>query len=218
MYCPKCGKKSTEDDNFCISCGEDLKLHKNRVDLHNINVKPDLSYGNENDRDDMSHSYSRTPVGNNEIQLASLGSRIVAYIIDTIVVFVLAILVLSIMASIQTITDDLYNLLAYLVYALVFFGYFILLEGPLGKGKTVGKRVLKLRVIKKDQSMTGYGASFGRNILRLIDGFFFYIIGMILISSSDLNQRLGDRAADTIVIKENNYENESRPPTSLGYS
>ena len=218
MYCPKCGKESTENDNFCISCGEELKLHKNREDLHNINVKPNHSYGKEISKGDMSYGYSRKPPENSEAQLASLGSRIAAYIIDTVIVFVLVIIVLGVIASIQTFTDDSYNLLAYLVYALVFFGYFILLEGPLGKGRTIGKRVLKLRVVKKDQSMMSYGASFGRNILRLIDGLFFYIIGMILISDSNLNQRLGDRAADTLVIKENNYENTSRPPTSLGYS
>lgn len=216
MYCPKCGKESTEDDNFCISCGEELSSYKNRENLHNINIKSNHNYGKEISKGDMSYGYSRKPAENSEAQLASLGSRIVAYIIDTVVVFVLAVLVLSVIA--MYLTDDSYYLLAYLVYALIFFGYFILLEGPLGKGRTLGKRVLKLRVVKKDQSMTGYGASFGRNILRLIDGLFFYIIGMILISDSNLNQRLGDRAADTIVIKENNYENTSRPPTSLGYS
>ena len=218
MYCPKCGKESTEDDNFCISCGEDLKLHKNRENLHNINVKSNHNYGNEISKENMSYNSSRTHVENSEIQLASLGSRIVAYIIDTVIVFILAVIVLSVIAAFQTTTDDLYNLLAYLVYALIFFGYFILLEGPLGKGRTIGKRVLKLRVVKKDHTIISYGASFGRNILRLIDGFFFYIIGMILISDSNLNQRLGDRAANTIVIKENDYENKSRPPTSLGYS
>ena len=218
MYCPKCGKETTEDDNFCISCGEELRSYKNRENLHNINVKSNHNYGNEVNKGDMSYSSSGIPVENSEIQLASLESRIVAYIIDTVIIFVLAVLVLSVIASIQTTTDDLYNLLAYLAYVLIFFGYFILLEGPLGKGRTIGKRMLKLRVVKKDQSMISYGASFGRNILRLIDGFFFYIIGMILISDSNLNQRLGDRAADTIVIKENDYENKSRPPTSLGYS
>lgn len=220
MYCPKCGKESTEDDNFCISCGEDLKLHKNREDLHNIDVKPNHSYGNESNREDMVHSYSRKPVENSEIQLATLGSRIGAYIIDMLVVIVLFILIVGIIASVQAmyLTDDSYGLFIDLAYIFVFFGYFILLEGPLGKGRTIGKRALKLRVVKKDQSMMSYGASFGRNILRLIDGLFFYIIGMILISDSNLNQRLGDRAADTIVIKENDYENKSRPPTSLGYN
>jgi Predicted membrane protein/domain len=219
MYCPKCGKKSTEEDNFCISCGEDLKLHKNRTDSHNINAKPNLSYESEN-YGEIRHSYSRKPVENSEIQLASLGSRIGAYIIDMLLIIVLFILIVGIIASIQAmyLTDDSYGLFIDLLYIFIFFGYFILLEGPLGKGRTVGKRALKLRVIKKDQSMIGYGASFGRNILRLIDGLFFYIIGMILISGSDLNQRLGDRAADTIVIKENNDENKLRQPTSLGYS
>jgi len=47
------------------------------------------------------------------------------------------------------------------------------------------------------------GASFIRNILRIIDILpFIYIIGMILIARSDKKQRLGDRAAHTIVIKE----------------
>lgn len=90
-----------------------------------------------------------------------------------------------------------------LIVLTLIFGYFILLEGPLGKGRTVGKRILKLRVVKEDKSTVGYGASFGRNILRIIDGLpFLYIIGMVLIHSSDLNQRLGDRAIHTMVVKE----------------
>jgi uncharacterized RDD family membrane protein YckC len=82
-------------------------------------------------------------------------------------------------------------------------GYFILLEGPLGKGQTLGKRLLKIRVVnKEDRKIIGYGGSFLRNILRLIDGIFFYLIGILSISSSDLNQRIGDKTAHTIVIKE----------------
>lgn len=215
MYCPKCGKESTEDDNFCVSCGEELRFYKNRENLHDTNIKPDQSYGNKVGKDNVEYNYSK-PVENNEIQLASLGSRIGAYIIDTLIVFVLIVIVMIPIVAVQN--DASSDLSADLLGILIFFGYFILLEGPLGKGRTVGKRVLKLRVVKKDQSMIGYGASFGRNILRLIDGLFFYIIGMILISDSDLNQRLGDRAADTIVIKENDYENKFEPPTSLGYS
>lgn len=48
----------------------------------------------------------------------------------------------------------------------------------------------------------GYTQSFVRNIMRIIDGLFCYIVGVILIDSSDKNQRLGDRAAHTLVIKE----------------
>ncbi len=65
-----------EDDNFCISCGEKLRLYKNSENLHNINVKSNHNYGNEISKEDMSYNYSRKPAENSEIQLASLGSRI----------------------------------------------------------------------------------------------------------------------------------------------
>ncbi len=215
MYCPNCGKKSEEDDNFCISCGEDLRAHKNLQG----SIKSIQSY--ENQIDNTHYSYSGRSIENNEIQLASLESRIGAYLIDMLVIFALIVLAVSIMASIQPmyVSDESSGLILNLVYLLIFFGYFILLEGPLGKGKTVGKRALKLRVVRKDDhDKIGYGASFGRNILRIIDALpFLYIIGMIVIHDSDLNQRVGDRAAETIVITENN-DNKFKSPTSLGYS
>lgn len=209
MYCPKCGKENIGDDNFCIFCGEDLGLYKNRENLQGINMKPNPGYGDVNGNDYSTYNYSGRPADNSKIQLASLGSRIGAYLIDMVIIFVLVTIILIIIDASQVtyISDDTYGLLAILVYLSVFFGYFILLEGPLGKGRTAGKIVFKLRVVKKeDQSTIDYGKSFVRNILRLVDGLpFLYIIGMILISDSDLNQRLGDKAADTIVIKGRGY-------------
>ncbi|MCE7699077.1 MAG: alpha/beta fold hydrolase [Methanobacterium paludis] len=65
------------------------------------------------------------------------------------------------------------------------------------------KRVIHIKVVKEENvDVMGYTQSFVRNILRIIDGLFFYIVGIILIDSSDKNQRLGDRAAHTLVIKE----------------
>jgi uncharacterized RDD family membrane protein YckC len=43
--------------------------------------------------------------------------------------------------------------------------------------------------------------AFKRNILRVIDGFFAYLIGAILIWRSDKQQRLGDTIAKTVVVK-----------------
>jgi len=218
MYCPKCGKENEDGDNFCISCGEELGFYKGK-NLQGTGMKSVQNY--ENQVDNTHYSYSGRSIENNEIQLASLGSRIGAYLIDMLIMIVLVILIVGIIiASVQAsaLADDLAGLLI-LGCFLVPFGYFILLEGPLGKGMTIGKRALNLRVVKKDQSMVGYGASFGRNVLRIIDMLpFLYILGIILISDSDLNQRLGDMAAGTIVIKENDYENKYRPTTSLDYS
>ena len=209
MYCPKCGKEITEDDNFCVSCGEELKSYKNKENLQSINMKPNPGYGGMIGNDYSMYNYSGKPADNSKIQLASLGSRIGAHLIDMVIIFILFTIILVIIDASQGtyISDDTYALLGILAYLSVFFGYFVLLEGPLGKGRTAGKILFKLRVVKKeDQSTIDYGKSFVRNILRLVDGLpFLYIIGMILISGSDLNQRLGDKAAETIVIKEESY-------------
>jgi len=141
-----------------------------------------------------------------DVELASLGRRIVAYLIDMIIVIVVAGFCMVPVYSLQdaqAIDEVSVELYAYLIYFFVFFGYFTVFEGPLGKGRTLGKMLLKLRVIKeKNQERIGIGTSFVRNLLRLIDGIFFYLVGILLISDSDLNQRLGDKAAHTLVIKE----------------
>ncbi len=40
----------------------------------------------------------------------------------------------------------------------------------------------------------------GRNLVRLIDGLFFYVVGMISVMLSQQNKRLGDYVAGTVVI------------------
>jgi uncharacterized RDD family membrane protein YckC len=60
---------------------------------------------------------------------------------------------------------------------------------------------VKIRVVRAaDGSRIGYGEAAIRTILRIIDGIFAYLIGAILIWSSDKKQRLGDRVAHTIVV------------------
>jgi len=84
-------------------------------------------------------------------------------------------------------------------FAVLFFLYFILLEGY--KGQTVGKMITGIKVVKEDGSSCDMQASFIRNILRIIDGMFAYIVGAIIIAVSDKNQRLGDLAGKTIVVE-----------------
>jgi uncharacterized RDD family membrane protein YckC len=44
-------------------------------------------------------------------------------------------------------------------------------------------------------------AAIVRNVLRLVDGFLFYLIGAIAVWASEKKQRLGDRVAGTIVVR-----------------
>jgi uncharacterized RDD family membrane protein YckC len=67
-------------------------------------------------------------------------------------------------------------------------------------GQTLGKMAMKLKVVKKDGAKIDWQASIIRNLLRIIDGFFFYLLGAIVIWVSKSKQRLGDMAANTIVV------------------
>jgi len=77
--------------------------------------------------------------------------------------------------------------------------YFIVLEGTVGA--TFGKLVCKIRVKKENGDACGIWKAFVRNILRIVDKLAFYLVGVILIARSDKKQRLGDRVANTIVVR-----------------
>ncbi len=78
------------------------------------------------------------------------------------------------------------------------FLYFTILEGL--RGQTVGKIILNIKVVGYDGKEIGMGKAFIRNLLRVIDGLFLYIIGLILIMATEKKQRLGDIAAGSVVI------------------
>lgn len=85
-----------------------------------------------------------------------------------------------------------------LLYFVIAIGLTIGLEAT--KGATLGKMALGLKVVKTDGSPIGWGAAIGRNLMRIIDGFAFYLVGAITVWSTDKNQRLGDMVAKTLVV------------------
>lgn len=76
--------------------------------------------------------------------------------------------------------------------------YFATLEALYGA--TPGKMLLGLRVVKPDGAPIGWREAVVRNLLRYIDSLFAYLVAAISAWSSPLRQRLGDRAAQTVVI------------------
>jgi len=82
------------------------------------------------------------------------------------------------------------------------WGYFVLFE-TVGNGRTPGKRLLRLRVVRED----GYPLSFAdavlRNLLRAADFLpVGYLLGLVVMSWNVRFARLGDRAAGTMVVSE----------------
>ncbi len=87
-----------------------------------------------------------------------------------------------------------------LVFLLVMFVYFAVLEGFFGA--TFGKWVIGLRVTRAGGGHPGLGRGLVRNILRLVDGLpALCILGIVLIVTSTECARFGDRVARTRVLR-----------------
>ncbi|HUR22456.1 MAG TPA: RDD family protein [Acidimicrobiales bacterium] len=91
--------------------------------------------------------------------------------------------------------------IALLAFA-VQFGYHVLFE-TMASGRTPGKRWTGLRVVTTGGGPVGFLTSVVRNLLRIVDilpGFYGVAIVSVLVSRR--NQRLGDLAAGTLVVRE----------------
>jgi uncharacterized RDD family membrane protein YckC len=149
-----------------------------------------------------------------EYTLADVGSRTAAIIIDALVqglfLLVLVIAVILMVVYSQDFWEQYYGWIigvSLLIYALITYGYFIAMELSTN-GQTLGKKVMRLRTIRTNGQPITLKHSAIRNLFRVfID---MLGIGAILIFFTKEHKRLGDFAASTIVIAE---ENKSRPIT-----
>jgi uncharacterized RDD family membrane protein YckC len=140
-----------------------------------------------------------------ELTLAGVGSRFASAMVDYLIQ--LAILVaLGIVLGVGVgfgPTSDGYAAALFTVLAFVLFvGYDIAFE-VLASGRTPGKRMNGLRVVRDTGAPITFAPSAVRNVLRVIDiipG--SYLVGIISILVSARNQRLGDHAAGTLVVRE----------------
>ena len=84
-----------------------------------------------------------------------------------------------------------------LLSILIWFLQFPLMEGV--TGQTIGKKLIRIKVVKDDYTPTTVGTSFVRHFFDGIDCIF--LIGLIIASLNKKNQRIGDLVARTLVVK-----------------
>ncbi|PIF00522.1 MAG: transporter [Maribacter sp.] len=131
---------------------------------------------------------------------AHLGDRMLAYLIDSFVILAYTILMIVMLVAMDIDFGDMWAL--YMLMGLPAFLYYLLLETFMD-GKTIGKGLMKIRVVKLDGSKPGFSSYFVRWILRVIDVSLTsggLAVLMILIRGN--GQRIGDVAAGTTVISE----------------
>ncbi|HEV2892883.1 MAG TPA: RDD family protein [Actinomycetota bacterium] len=142
-----------------------------------------------------------------EFRTANLGSRILAYLIDMVVVVAGILAGLFAVALIGQASDVVVPDWVALTIVLVllpswWLGYFIAFE-TLWRGRTLGKAALGLRVVTKEGAPVRFRHAAIRGLLGLVD---FLILGgflaVVFILFTRDNQRLGDLVAGTLVLRE----------------
>jgi uncharacterized RDD family membrane protein YckC len=137
-----------------------------------------------------------------ETVLAGLGSRFVAAILDTLLQGILIVALFFLGALVVGGSGAVAAAVAIVAAFLVLVGYHIAFE-TLRHGQTPGKRRAGLRVCALSGAPVRFWPSTVRNVLRLIDFLpWLYLAGAVCILATKKNQRLGDFAASTIVIRE----------------
>ena len=118
--------------------------------------------------------------------------RVMAAIVDLLIVAAGAVVIL---VAGDSLSGDRPGALAAVIIGWALY-YFFALES--GEGQTLGKRLMKIRVVRADGRPAGMGEIAVRTILRVIDN---YLVGMIvMIATGERRQRIGDLAAGTIVV------------------
>jgi uncharacterized RDD family membrane protein YckC len=134
------------------------------------------------------------------VDVAGLGSRLVALAVDSLIQLALLTPVVAILAR-SDLGDTAGIIAISITLFLVVWAYFPLFES-FWRGRTPGKRAMRLRVVRTDGQPAGGAAILVRNLIRFVDVLLFPFLAVIAMLLTPRSQRLGDLAAGTIVVRE----------------
>lgn len=162
-------------------------------------------------------------------EIVGIGSRFMAALVDSLIVIIAyAIVILSLVFVISNVIDEeslaasviigLFGLIGFLFI----WGYYIFFEMA-WNGRSPGKQLVGLRVIRSDGTPITLAESVIRNLIRLVDFLpFAYGVGVITMFVDGQSRRLGDMAASTLVVRDSDdvtlesLANSTSPPTESG--
>ncbi len=133
-------------------------------------------------------------------ELANVGERIAAQLIDYSIMFAYVLLVSLISDVSFTYTSDK-TVFVYLLFIPVLF--YALLSEVFMQGQSLGKKALKIKVVKVSGAQPSVGSYVIRWLFKIIEGNFAFLFGspaIITITANGKGQRLGDLVAKTSVI------------------
>ena len=132
-----------------------------------------------------------------------VGERIAAQLVDWLVQIAYIVLVATIVDYLPSVAA-MGEFVIVLIMVLPPLLYCPLFE-ILNHGQTLGKRLMKLRVVMKDGSTPSLAAYLLRWLLFIVDGPLISFVGVLFIIITQHHQRIGDLAAGTLVIRLDSY-------------
>jgi uncharacterized RDD family membrane protein YckC len=137
------------------------------------------------------------------LTLAGAASRFVSALVDLLIQGVLVAALFVVFATLGALGGGGVAIALYFIGTfLVVAGYDVFFE-VLNSGRTPGKMLNGLRVVRVQGHPVGFITSAIRNVLRPIDFLpAWYLLGAVLILATRKNQRIGDIAAGTLVVRE----------------
>jgi uncharacterized RDD family membrane protein YckC len=199
MECPHCHSQISQQSKHCKRCGGAIPAAQYLLE--------ELGLNEEQEATNTSPSPPRNSSRNvSAYRFARLGDRFIAFALDLALLFGLFAIVDSWAfmrwgifdgSELQLTAASL--LIAIALNAAILFLYGWLLEAAFGA--TLGKILVGLRIVRTAQC-GALSACAVRNVLRIVDGLGFYLVGTAVAACSDVGQRIGDLCAHTAVIEE----------------
>jgi len=139
-----------------------------------------------------------------QYEIAGIGSRFLAQIVDSLVILVILIAITILAAALGGLfsSGELALLIEVILGFIVLAGYFLVSEAA-WNGQTLGKRSARLRVVGDHGEPLTLAQAAIRNLVRIVDFLpLFYGIGMLTLFINGRGKRLGDFAAGTLVVRD----------------
>jgi uncharacterized RDD family membrane protein YckC len=151
--------------------------------------------------------------------LAGAGSRAAAYLIDFLLIALLAQVLSNLFVALAILLLPMGRAWATAIFSLLGFAllnaYFIVFEW-LMNGQTPGKRAAGIRVIKEGGYALRFVDTLLRNLMRAIDFLpALYGVGLMSLLLTPRSQRLGDLVAGTLLVQREPVQTEELVPESL---
>ena len=153
------------------------------------------------------------------IPLASVTQRLLAVLVDilvilgfSLVVYLIPIILQGINAGVDSHSFQIAINVFWIIFSVVEAAglvYYLFIWPVRNGGQSIGKKFQKIKIMVAEDIEKGkirlmkkddYSVNFNRVIGYIVDGVFFGLIGIYLINENPNNQRFGDKIANTVVI------------------